>query len=180
MKRKLSVLLATAVVVAGVLAGCGGGAAPASSAAKPASSAASSAAPATSAAPAASSAAASKTARPAGTWDSFNEFYAGVTDSKDVYMLLAFGGEGKTGAVIFLDTSSAQSGSWVGNTTTEGNTITVSDQENGTSLTFSVEEQNGGYLLDMGDVGQAFVGEVEKAAFVSAVEEIDAGTTPQF
>lgn len=163
MKRKLSVLLATAVVVAGVLAGCGGGAAPASSAAKPAS-----------------SAAASKTARPAGTWDSFNEFYAGVTDSKDVYMLLAFGGEGKTGAVIFLDTSSAESGSWVGNTTTEGNTITVSDQENGTSLTFSVEEQNGGYLLDMGDVGQAFVGEVQKAAFVSAVEEIDAGTTPQF
>ena len=61
MKRKLSVLLATAVVVAGVLAGCGGGsAAPASSkAASSAAPAASSAAPAaSSAAPAASSAAA--------------------------------------------------------------------------------------------------------------------------
>lgn len=58
MKRKLSVLLATAVVVAGVLAGCGGSAAPASS-----SKAASSAAPAaSSAAPAATSSAAASSA----------------------------------------------------------------------------------------------------------------------
>ena len=60
MKRKLTVLLATAVVVAGVLAGCGGGsAAPASS-----SKAASSAAPAatSSAAPAATSSAAASSA----------------------------------------------------------------------------------------------------------------------
>ncbi len=60
MKRKLSVLLATAVVVAGVLAGCGGGsAAPASSkAASSAAPAASSAAPAATSSAAASSAAA--------------------------------------------------------------------------------------------------------------------------
>ncbi len=58
MKRKLTVLLATAVVVAGVLAGCGGGsAAPASS-----SKAASSAAPAATSSAAASSAAASSAA----------------------------------------------------------------------------------------------------------------------
>ncbi|MCR5390794.1 MAG: hypothetical protein K6E77_08570 [Lachnospiraceae bacterium] len=59
MKRKLSVLLATAVVVAGVLAGCGGSAAPASSkAASSAAPAASSAAPAATSSAAASSAAA--------------------------------------------------------------------------------------------------------------------------
>ena len=58
MKRKITVLLATAVVVAGVLAGCGGGsAAPASS-----SKAASSAAPAATSSAAASSAAASSAA----------------------------------------------------------------------------------------------------------------------
>ena len=64
MKRKLSVLLATAVVVAGVLAGCGGGsAAPASSkAASSAAPAASSAAPAATSSAAASSAAASSAA----------------------------------------------------------------------------------------------------------------------
>ena len=62
MKRRLTVLLATAVVVAGVLAGCGGGsAAPASSskaAAASSSKAASSAAPAATSSAAASSAAA--------------------------------------------------------------------------------------------------------------------------
>ena len=63
MKRKLSVLLATAVVVAGVLAGCGGSAAPASSkAASSAAPAASSAAPAATSSAAASSAAASSAA----------------------------------------------------------------------------------------------------------------------
>lgn len=65
MKRKLSVLLATAVVVAGVLAGCGGSAAPASSskAASSAAPAASSAAPAATSSAAASSAAASSAAQ---------------------------------------------------------------------------------------------------------------------
>lgn len=65
MKRKLSVLLATAVVVAGVLAGCGGSAAPASSskAASSAAPAASSAAPAATSSAAASSAASSAAAQ---------------------------------------------------------------------------------------------------------------------
>ncbi|MBR5338332.1 MAG: hypothetical protein IK152_10140 [Lachnospiraceae bacterium] len=180
-KAVTGIVLAGVLVVSAFMAGCGGGsAAPASSKAASSAAASAAAAPAASSAAASSAAASGNTARPESTWDSFSNFYAGITDSEDVYMLLALGKDNTIGAIVFLDTSSSESGSWVGDCKVDGNTMTISDQSNGTALTFSVEESDGKFLLDMGDVGKGLVGEVDKAKFVSAVKEIDAGAKPQF
>ena len=113
--------------------------------------------------------------------DNLSKFYAGITDDEGTYMYLAFGNEGTFGMAMFYNVESAESGSWVGECTNNGDgTLTISDQNNGTSLTMGVEEAEGGYQLDMGDVGAALVGEVEKDKFVEAANNISEGTEPQF
>ena len=115
-------------------------------------------------------------------WDAFDEFYAGVTDDENTYMLLAFGNDGALGCVMFVDTSTSKSGSWVGDVTTdeENNLLSISDENNGTSLGFSVEASGNGYKLDMGDLGTALVGSVDKDAFAAAAKEVEEGSVPQF
>ena len=113
--------------------------------------------------------------------DNLSKFYAGITDDEGTYMYLAFGNDGTFGMAMFYNVESAESGSWVGECTDNGDgTLTISDQNNGTSLTMGVEEAEGGYQLDMGDVGAALVGEVEKDKFVEAANNISEGTEPQF
>ena len=115
-------------------------------------------------------------------WDNFDEFYAGVTDDENTYMLLAFGQDGELGCVMFIDVESKESGSWVGDVTIDEETgvLSISDESNGTALGFTVEEYKDGYLLDMGDVGQAAVGAVEQSKFEEAANAIDEGSAPQF
>ncbi|MCR5626104.1 MAG: hypothetical protein K6F99_02185 [Lachnospiraceae bacterium] len=116
-------------------------------------------------------------------WDAFDTFYAGITDDDNTYMLLAFGQDGSIGCAMFVDVESAESGSWVGDVTSyedQPEMLTISDEDNGTSLTFSVEEQGEGYLLDMGDVGAAAVGPITKEEFASAAQAVEEGATPQF
>ena len=115
-------------------------------------------------------------------WDNFDEFYAGVTDDENTYMLLAFGQDGALGCVMFIDVESKESGSWVGDVTIDEETgvLSISDESNGTALGFTVEEYKDGYLLDMGDVGQAAVGAVEQSKFEEAANAIDEGSAPQF
>ncbi len=113
--------------------------------------------------------------------DNYNKFYAGITDDENTYMYLAFGQDGTIGVAMFFDKESKESGSWVGDCTDNGDdTITISDEKNGTSLTMGVKQEEDGYMLDMGEVGQAAVGEVSKEDFVAAATAIDQGTEPQF
>ncbi len=113
-------------------------------------------------------------------WDNFDTFYGGITDDENTYILCAFGQEGTLGAIVFFNSETLENGSWVGETTTDGDMMTVSDESNGTTLQLGIEEADGGYLLDMGDIGSAAVGSMEKSAWVEAVEAVDAGTAPQF
>lgn len=126
--------------------------------------------------------AAETTAADSSTWDSFDSFYAGVTDDENTYMLLAFGQNDELGCAMFIDTSTSESGSWVGAVTVDedNHLMSITDESNGTSLGFSVEESGNGYLLDMGDVGAAVVSEVSKDDFAAAAQEIENGSVPQF
>ncbi|MCR5666650.1 MAG: hypothetical protein K6G01_07440 [Eubacterium sp.] len=115
-------------------------------------------------------------------WSQFTYYYAGITDDESTYMYLALNDDNTYGCALFYDSSSAESGSWVGEVTTdEDNSImTISDENNGTSLSFSVEQYDDGYLLDMGDVGSALVGDVDGDSFAAAANAISEGTEPQF
>ncbi len=113
--------------------------------------------------------------------DYLTSFYMGITDDENTYAYVALNDDNSFGGVMFYDVSSNESGSWVGECTDNGDgTLTVSDESNGTTLTFSVEMVDDAYLLDMGDIGQALVGECSKDEFVAAAEAIDAGSAPQF
>lgn len=104
----------------------------------------------------------------------------GITDDQNTYMLLAFGNSGQFGMLEFFDVEKKESGSWVGAVETDGDMLTISDEQNGTTFTVGCAEADGGYQLDMGDLGTALIEEVDRDAFVQAAENVDAGTQPQF
>lgn len=110
----------------------------------------------------------------------FNECYAGITDDENTYAYLGFGDE--MAALMFYNADSNESGSFVGSyeTDEDNGAITITDESLGVTMTFTVEEVADGYLLDMGDIGSAIVGEVSTEDFVEAMQAIAEGTEPQF
>ena len=108
----------------------------------------------------------------------FTECYAGITDDENTYAYLAFGDP--IAALMFYDVSTGESGSFVGSYEVNGDAIIITDENLGVTMTFTVEEGDGGYYLDMGDVGAAFVGEVSPEEFVEAMQDIANNTEPQF
>lgn len=111
---------------------------------------------------------------------SLTETYAGITDDENTYAYLGFAED--FAALLFYDTANNTSGSFVGayEMDEETGAITITDESIGASMTFTVEEADGGYYLDMGDEGAAFVEEVDVKDFVEAFVNISQGTEPQF
>lgn len=109
----------------------------------------------------------------------FTECYAGITDDENTYAYLAFG---DIGALMFFNAETQESGSFVGayEVDEENGAITITDESLGVTMTFTVEEGDGGYYLDMGDIGAAFVEEVDVDDFMAAMDAINAGAEPQF
>lgn len=110
----------------------------------------------------------------------FTDCYAGITDDESTYAYLAFGDE--ISALLFYNEETKESGSFVGSyeMDEENGAIIITDENLGVTMTFTVEEADGGYYLDMGDVGAAFVEAVSSEDFVEAMNAISAGTEPQF
>ncbi len=110
-----------------------------------------------------------------------NVFYAGVTEDENTKMLCSFSAENSFGIVEFFNTETDESGSWVGELTDNGDdSYTVSDTNNGTSLTFSVVVTDGAYVLTMGELGNAVVTEIEQDEFVACIAAVETGAEPQF
>ncbi len=109
----------------------------------------------------------------------FDECYAGITDDENTYAYLAFG---QIGALMFYNTATNESGSFVGayELDEETGAITITDESLGVTMTFTVEEGDDGYYLDMGDVGAAFVQSVSTEDFTAAMQAIAQGAEPQF
>ena len=96
-------------------------------------------------------------------------------------MLCSFSAENSFGIVEFFNTETDESGSWVGELTDNGDdSYTVSDTNNGTSLTFSVVETDGAYVLTMGELGNVVVTEIEQDEFVACIAAVETGAEPQF
>jgi hypothetical protein len=112
---------------------------------------------------------------------SLTDCYAGMADDGVTCMFLGFNDDADFGCVAVYDKDSGESGSWVGAVQMdEAGTIGISDESNGTQLGFSVEATDGGYKLDMGDLGIAYVSSIDSDTFVECIEAIDAGSEPQF
>lgn len=74
-----------------------------------------------------------------------------------------------------------ESGSFVGAYETNGNAITITDENLGVTMTFTVEEYEDGYKLDMGEeLGVVYVAPVDSSDFAAAMAAIDQGSVPQF
>lgn len=108
------------------------------------------------------------------------EAYAGVTDNEDTYAYLGFADN--FAALLFYDTTTNESGSFVGECTIdeENAAFTITDETLGVTMTFIVTEDGDGYVLDMGDVGTAYVEPVDINDFAQAYVNISLGTEPQF
>lgn len=91
--------------------------------------------------------------------------------------------DGSNSMIVFANPDTLESGSFVGPATVseDGEHITITDETSGLSLTFSVTEYGeDAWLLDMGDLGQAVLGECSVSECIDALKDIDAGTIPQF
>jgi len=110
----------------------------------------------------------------------FTECYAGITDDENTYAYLGFADE--MAALMFYNNETNESGSFVGAYTIDDETgaITITDDSLGVTMTFTCEEQDGGYSIDMGDIGTALIGEITPEQFVECMSAISEGSTPQF
>lgn len=110
----------------------------------------------------------------------FQTTYAGITEDENTYAYVAFGEE--IGALMFYDTSTNASGSFLGafELDEENNLVTITDQDNGLAISFQVTETENGFLLDMGDEGAAYVEPVDALDFGEAFIAISEGSEPQF
>lgn len=87
--------------------------------------------------------------------------------------------------LVFADPESAKSANFVGPASiTEGDDgeyVTITDNDSGNSITFSVTQQEDGtWILDMGDLGMAAVEDCTVSECVDAFKAIDEGTVPVF
>lgn len=113
--------------------------------------------------------------------ETYTECYAGITDDEVTYAYVAFS-EDNQGIFMFLDSSNNTSGSFVGTTVVDENTgiITITDETVGVDFSFGVTEVDGGYILDMGDLGTAQVEPVSAEEFTEAFYAIAVGTEEMF
>lgn len=105
--------------------------------------------------------------------------YAGITDDENTYAYIGFGDN--IAALLFLDSTTKESGSFVGAYEQNDNAITITDEDLGVTMTFTVEEYEDGFKLDMGEeIGVAYVAPVSNDDFAAAMVAINQGSEPQF
>ena len=116
-------------------------------------------------------------------FSNLGNYYVGESDDETTAMLMATDDDLTVGCLALYEYDSKESGSWMGNITVdeENGMMAIADEENGTEIGFSVEEsEDGGYLLDMGDLGTATVYDTDLSTFAELMNEIDEGGEPQF
>lgn len=113
-------------------------------------------------------------------YDKYDTYYMGITDDDKAQILLAFGNNGESGMLESFEIEKKDNDSWTGAVETDGDMMTISDEENGTSFTFECNEIDGGYQIDMGEYGTALIEETDRDSFVEAAENVDKLILPQF
>jgi len=109
---------------------------------------------------------------------SLNEAFMGVMDDgTTAYFAFGETEDGAIGALVFMDAAQAQSASFVGPYTDNGDgTLTIEDYWNGLTMTIGVEEAEGGFYIDLGDLGSGAVAPVSVDDIIDAFLIIEEGT----
>lgn len=104
----------------------------------------------------------------------FDPCYAGVTNSDDEYAYLGVV-DGEQAILVFYESDTNENICMAGDVTIDEDTgyCTLTDDETGVSLTFTVEEQDdGSYLLDLGDDGQIYLEQISSDDFVDCLKNL--------
>ena len=108
----------------------------------------------------------------------FTEAYMGAMgDGTAAFFAFAEFDDGDLAVLVFLDGAGERSVSFVGLCTDNGDgTITVEDEWNGLSIVVGIEEADGGFLIDLGDLGSGAVAPVSVDEIIDALLIIEEET----
>lgn len=106
----------------------------------------------------------------------FDPCYAGITNGENEYAYLGFV-EQKKALLVIYDSEADENVYMAGDVSLDEETgyFTITDEESQATMTFSVEEQDdGNYVLDLGDDGQMYLEKISSKEFVKCMDALAA------